>query len=59
MASFKNYSLTNLSPAGFRDAYSVEGEAAGNAGCPFEDNPYDLGSLESVGWVEGWCKRKI
>ncbi len=35
-----------------------EGEAAGNAGKPFEANPYDLGTLESIAWIEGWAKRR-
>ena len=45
-------------PNEVRISLNREGEAAGNAGKPFEANPYDLGSMESIAWVEGWAKRR-
>ncbi len=41
---------------GKRHFLNLEGEAAAQAGLPNTSVPYDAGSLENMGWMEGWAR---
>jgi hypothetical protein len=43
---------------GKRHFLNLEGEAAAQAGLPDTSVPYSAGSLENIGWLEGWARAR-
>jgi hypothetical protein len=46
--------LKSRSRGGARFILNLEGSDAARAGAPFTSSPYQDGSMESIGWLEGW-----